>query len=163
MAHSDCKNGTIMNTQKRTRKILVHGLILVMVGLVWGFFVPHTPYPRLALGAHIQLITNGILFIIMAVLLTTLPHRVGAKSLGVMLLAVWLTWAMGMSEVGNAWWGATQMLPIAGDQAGAKGGLAWHELFIKLTHIAAGLGLVAAWILLILGFLKCPDAAGSSQ
>jgi (hydroxyamino)benzene mutase len=152
-----------MSIQDRSRGILIHGLMLVMVGLVWGFFVPHTPYPRLALGAHIQLVTNGLLIIIMAVLLMALPHRVGPKSAGVMALAAWLTWAMGLSEVGNAWWGTTQMLPIAAGQAGAPGGLGWQELVVKLTHIAAGLGLVAAWALLIIGFLKRPDAAGVSQ
>lgn len=153
-----------MITQERSRQILVHGLMLVMVGLVWGFVVPHTPYPRLALGAHIQFVTNGILIIVMAVLLLSLPHQVGAKSLGVMLLAAWLTWAMAMSEAANAWWGTTQMLPIAAGQAGATGGATWHELVVKLTHIAAGVGLVAAWVLLIIGFLKRrADTEGSNE
>jgi len=152
-----------MNTQDRSRKLLVHGLMLVMVGLVWGLFVPHTPYPRLALGAHVQLVTNGLLLIIMALLLIALPHRVGPKSAGVMVLAAWLTWAMGLSEIANSWWGTTQMLPIAAGQAGATGGLAWQELVVKLTHIAAGLGLVVAWGLLTIGFMRRPDAAGVSQ
>jgi hypothetical protein len=128
--------------------------MLVMAGLLWGFVVPHTPYPRLALGAHIQWVSNGLLLAVMAVLLTLLPHRVGPKSLRVMVLACWLTWAMGLSEVANAWWGTTQMLPIAAGQAGATGGLAWQEAVVKLAHIAAGLGLVAAWALLVIGFLK---------
>lgn len=152
-----------MNTRDRHRQVLFHGLMLVMVGLLWGFVVPHTPYPRLALGAHIQLITNGFLFIIMGALLMVLPHEVGPKSSLVMVLAAWLTWAMGLSEVANAWWGTTQMLPLAAAQAGATGGLAWHELVVKLTHIAAGLGLVAAWALLIIGLRKRKDAPGVAQ
>ncbi len=152
----------MMNTQNRSRQILVHGLMLVMVGLLGGGVVPHTPYPRLALGAHIQLVTNGMLLLILAMLLIVLPHRVGPKSAGVMLLAAWLTWAMALSEAANAWWGTTQMLPIAAGQAGATGGLSWQELVVKLTHVAAGLGLVAAWALLIIGILKQPDAAGAS-
>jgi (hydroxyamino)benzene mutase len=153
-----------MSTQARSRQILVHGLMLVLAGLLWGFMVPHTPYPRLALGAHIQFVTNGILIIVMAVLLLTLPHQVGPKSLGVMLLAAWLTWVMAFSEAANAWWGTTQMLPIAAGQAGAGGGAVWHEWVVKLTHIAAGAGLVAAWAGLIVGFLKRPaDAKGSNQ
>jgi hypothetical protein len=36
------------------------------------------------------------------------------------------------------------MLPIAASQAGVPGGAAWQELVVKLTHIAAGLGLVIA-------------------
>ena len=143
----------------RSRQILTHGLLLVMVGLFWGFVVPNTPYPRLALGAHIQFVTNGLLIIVMAVLLRTLPHRIGSKSIGVMLLAAWLTWPMALSEAANAWWGTAQMLPLAAAQAGAGGGAPWHEGVVKLTHIAAGAGLVAAWSLLTLGFLKAPSGA----
>ncbi len=39
-----------MNIHTRGRQILIHGITLVLVGLIWGFVVPHTPYPRLALG-----------------------------------------------------------------------------------------------------------------
>jgi hypothetical protein len=90
----------------------------------------------------------------MAVLLSALPHQVGPIASGVMLLAAWLTWPMALSEAANAWWGTTQMLPIAAGQAGAAGGAAWHELVVKITHIAAGAGLVIAWALLVLGFVK---------
>ena len=143
-----------MSVQNISRQILIHGLFLVLFGLVWGLVVPHTPYPRLALGAHIQFETNGMLFIVMALLLIKVPHNVGLKSVYVMLASVWLTWLMGLSEAANAWWGTTQMLPISANQSGALGGTAWQELIVKLTHIAAGLGLIAAWSLLIVGFVK---------
>jgi len=149
-----------MSVHSGSRQILIHGLMLVLVGLLWGLAVPHTPYPRLALGAHIQLETNGLLFIVLASLLLALPHRVGLASVRVMLVSVWLTWAMALSEVANAWWGTTQMLPIAAAQAGATGGAAWQELIVKLAHIGAGLGLIAAWLLLVVGFVKrAPDKA----
>jgi len=145
-----------MHIQERGRHILIHGLLLVMAGLLWGFVVPHTPYPRLALVAHIQFVTNGLLIIVMAAMLLKLSHNVGPKSAGVILLAAWLTWPMVLSEAANAWWGTTQMLPIAASQAGAAGGGTCQELVVKLTHIAAGLGLVFAWGLLVAGFLKKP-------
>lgn len=81
----------------------------------------------------------------LAALLLKLPHNVGSKSAGVMLLAAWLIWPMALSEAAHAWWGAAQILPIAASQAGAKGGAAWQELVVKLVHIGAGLGLVVAW------------------
>src|ERR1700677_4651933 len=109
------------------RQILIHGMTLVWVGLVWGLVVPHTPYPRLALAAHIGFEGNGVLFIVVAVLLLKVSHRVGTLSAGIMLLAVWLTWIMMLSEVANAWWGTTQILPIAARQAGAMGGAPWQE------------------------------------
>ena len=147
-----------MNIHSSSRQILIHGLMLVLAGLVWGLVVPNTPYPRLALGAHIQFETNGLLFIVLATLLLALPHRVGRLSVRVMLLAAWLTWTMALSEVANAWWGTNQMLPIAAAQAGATGGAPWQELVVKLTHIGAGLSLIVAWLLLVVGFVKrAPD------
>jgi (hydroxyamino)benzene mutase len=104
-----------MEIQNRGRQILMHGLLLVMAGLVWGFVVPQTPFPRLALGAHIQFVTNGMLLALMAVMLLALPNRVGPRSALVMVLAAWLTWAMALSEVANAWWGTSQMLPLEHD------------------------------------------------
>jgi (hydroxyamino)benzene mutase len=145
-----------MNMKKLAKQILILGMALVLTGLVWGLVVPHTPYPRLALTAHVQFESNGMLIIILAILLIRLPHRVGTKSAFVMLLAAWLTWLMALSEVANSWWGTNQLLPIAAGQAGATGGAAWQETVIKVTHISAGLALIVAWSLLIAGFLMNP-------
>ena len=143
-----------MSVHGGSRKILIHGLVFVLVGLVWGLAVPGTPHPRLALGAHIQFVTNGLLFIGMATALLALPHGVGVGAIRVMLAAVWLTWAMALSEVANSWWGARQTLPIAAHQAGATGGEPWQELLVTLAHMAAAVGLIVAWGLLVFGFLK---------
>jgi hydroxylaminobenzene mutase len=134
-------------------------MALILAGLVWGLVVPHTPYPRLALAAHIGFEGSGVLFIVVAILLLKLPHCVGRKSVWVILLSVWLTWVMLLSEVANAWWGTTQILPIAAHQAGAPGGAPWQELVVKLAHIVAGLALIVAWTLLLIGFVKTPPAA----
>ena len=137
-----------------SRQILVHGLVFVLVGLIWGLAVPGTPHPRLALGAHVQFVTNGMLFIVMATALLTLPHAVGVGAVRIMLAAVWLTWAMALSEVANSWWGAARTLPIAAHQAGATGGEPWQELVVTLAHMAAAVGLLVAWALLVIGFVK---------
>ncbi len=152
-----------MNVQSGSRQLLIHGMVLVLVGLVWGLVVPGTPYPRLALGAHIQFVSNGMLFIVQATSLLALPHRVGIKSIWVMVLAAWLTWTMALSELANAWWGTLQPLSIAASQAGATGGEPWQELVLKLTHIGAGLGLIIAWALLVIGFLKYDSTNGSTD
>lgn len=143
-----------MSIPSGSRQILIHGLFLVLFGLVWGFAVPATPHPRLALGAHIQFMTNGMLYLILAIALLSIPHRVGIKSVAVMVVSAWLTWTMALSEVANSWWGTRQVLPIAAAQAGATGGLPWQELVVTLTHLAAGVGLIMAWSLLIIGILR---------
>lgn len=150
-----------MQLNSATRQLLLHGLILVLVGLLWGLVVPATPHPRLALGAHIQFMTNGMLFIVLATALLALPHSVGRKSVRVMVVAAWLTWAMALSEVANSWWGTREMLPIAAGQAGASGGQPVQELIVSIAHIAAGVGLISAWALLLIGFLRQPADAGT--
>ena len=148
-----------MRIEGGSRQLLLHGLLLVLAGLVWGLIVPATPHPRLALGAHIQLVSNGMLFTILAVVMLTLPHRVGLRSVWVMLLAAWLTWSMALSEVANAWWGTAQMLPIAAGQAGVTGAAPWQEQLVAGTHIGAGIALIVAWTLLVIGCLG--PAAGA--
>jgi (hydroxyamino)benzene mutase len=153
----------VMTLASGGRQILIHGSALVLAGLVWGFAVPLAPHPRLALGAHIQFVTNGMLIILLAVVLLKLPHRAGTRSVWVMLLAAWLVWPMALSEAANAWWGANQMLPLAAAQAGAKGAAPWQELLLKLTHVAAGLALALAWALLVIGLVRAPATATPEQ
>ncbi len=148
-----------MTKARGARQILLHGMSLVLAGLLFGLVVPHTPHPRLALGAHIQFEGSGVMFVVIALILLKLPNRVGPKSIVVMLLSAWLTWAMALSEVANAWWGTIQMLPIVARQASATGGAAWQELVVKLTHIAAGLVVILTWTLLLIGFAKTPPLA----
>jgi len=136
------------------KQILIHGLALILAGLLWGFAPGLTPWPRLAVGAHIQFETNGLLFLVFGILLLALPHRVGAGAVRVIVVSAWLTWLMALSEVANAWWGANQMLPVAAAQAGAPGAAAWQELAVKLCHIPAALGLILSLVLLIDGFVK---------
>jgi hydroxylaminobenzene mutase len=152
-----------MTVPRGGRQILFHGMCFILVGLVWGLVVPNTPYPRLALGAHIQFETSGLLFMALGTVLLTLPHRVGSRSIWVMIISAWLTWLMAVSEAANAWWGASQMLPIAAGQAGAKGAAPWQENGVKITHIAAALGLIVAWTLLIVGFLRRGTDAGATN
>jgi hydroxylaminobenzene mutase len=148
-----------MTVQTGGKQVLIHGLALILAGLIWGFAPPLTPYPRLALGAHLQFETNGLLFVVLGILLLKVPHRVSEKAVVVMVASAWLTWLMALSEVANAWWGASQMLPIAAKQAGAGGATAWQELVVKLCHIPAALGLILSWGLLIIGFVKHREPA----
>ena len=152
-----------MNGGPGSKQILIHGMSLILVGLIWGLVVPHTTYPRLALSAHIGFEGNGMLLIVAAVLLIKLPHAAGRITIGTMLLTAWLVWIMMISEVANAWWGTTQILPIAAQQAGATGGTSAQELFVKLAHIVAGLALIIAWMLLMIGFIKPAPTAPATD
>ena len=143
-----------MTIQAGGKQVLLHGLALILAGLVFGFALPLTPYPRLALGAHIQFVTNGMLVVVLAIVLLKAPHRAGPRSVLVILVSAWLTWLVPLSEAANAWWGANQMLPIAAKHAGAAWAAAWQEAVVKLCHLPAGLGMILSVTLLIIGIAK---------
>jgi (hydroxyamino)benzene mutase len=140
-----------MTIQTGGKQILIHGLALVLAGLVWGFAPPLTPYPRLAVGAHIQFETNGLLFVVLGILVLRLPHFAGSGAVLAIVVSAWLTWLMALSEVANAWWGTSQLLPVAARQAGAVGGAPWQEFVVKLCHVPAALSLILSFVLLIIG------------
>lgn len=145
-----------MDRQRAGRQIFLQGMALILVGLLWGFVVPHTPFPRLALTAHIQFMVNGLMLMTMGGVVLKFITQVSPRAMVIMVLAASLTWPMLMAECANAWWGTTGILPIAAEQAGATGGQAWQELAMKATHVLAGLALVAAWALLTLSFARQP-------
>lgn len=143
-----------MSIQSGGRQLAIHGLALVLAGLLVGFIPPSTPYPRLALGAHIQFVTHGMLFMVLAMVVLVVPHKAGPRTLGVMVASAWLTWCMSVSAVANAWWGTHQLLPIAAKQAGASGGVPWQEVVVKLGHMPAALGLILSVTLLLIGVAR---------
>jgi hypothetical protein len=151
---SSLSERTAMSIQTGGKQILMHGLALILAGLVWGFAPPLTPYPRLAVGAHVEFETNGLLFVAVGILVLKLPHSAGAGTIRTILVSAWLTWLMVLSEVANAWWGTNQLLPVAAKQAGAVGGAPWQELVVKLCHVPAALGLILSFVLLIVGVAK---------
>lgn len=143
-----------MKIESGGRQILLHGLVLVLVGLLWGLAIPGTPYPRLALTAHIQFVTNGLLLAVLAIILLSQKARLGGGSVLVMVLAAWAIWPMVVSEAANAWWGTALMLPLAAKEAGASGGRLWQERVVQVTHVVAALALIVAWGLLLLGVAR---------
>ncbi|HEX4796581.1 MAG TPA: hypothetical protein VH370_22510 [Humisphaera sp.] len=130
----------------------------MLVGLVWGLIVPHTPYPRLALGAHIQLTGSGIMFLVAGLVIAHLNLGTGQFSRVILLAGPWITWPMALSEIANAWWGTSKMLPIVAHQGGAAGAAPWQEAIVAITHVVAGLFIIVYWATVLWG-LQCRSKA----
>jgi hydroxylaminobenzene mutase len=145
-------------TQHVSRSNLRQGAVFMMVGLIWGMVVPATPYPRLALGAHIQLTGSGVMFLVAGLVISHLGLGAGPLSGGILTAGPWFTWPMALSEMANAWWGTRNMLPIAAQQAGASGGPAWQEHTVSAAHIVGAVVLIAYWGTILFGLCRKPDA-----
>jgi hydroxylaminobenzene mutase len=140
------------------RSNLRQGAVYMLVGLIWGMIVPSTPFPRLALGAHIQLTANGIMFLVAGLVMLHLPIAKSGLSAKLFIAGPWLTWLVMLSEMANAWWGTKNMLPIAAGQAGATGAEGWQEGIVTGTHIIGAIVLIAYWGAILLGLCRKLDS-----
>lgn len=128
----------------------------MLVRLIWGMVVPATPFPRLALTAHIQLTANGIMFLVAVLVILRLPIVKSGVSAKIIVAGPWLTWPVMLTEMVNAWWGARKMLPIAAGQAGAVGAQPWQETSVTVAHLIGALVLIVYWGVILAGLFRSP-------
>lgn len=115
---------TNIKLEQQAKLLLFFGIILLLFGLVIGFFIPMLSNPRMVLSAHLEGAMNGIFLVILGLIWNKL-----------ILKAKWLTTAYWLSLYGSfanflavtmaAITGAGRMLPIAGGKEGitSVGGL----------------------------------------
>jgi hydroxylaminobenzene mutase len=144
------------------RSNLRQGAAYLMVGLLWGLAIAATPFPRLALGAHLQLTTHGVMFLVAG--LVILHQGLGSRPASRVILtaAPWLTWPVPLSEMANAWWGTRELLPIAAQQAGAPGGTSWQEAIVSGAHIFGAMVLIVYWGTILVGLFSRTSASSEA-
>ena len=128
----------------------------MLAGLVWGMVVPASPFPRLALGAHIQLTAHGVMFLVAGLVILHLPVARSNLSARILVAGPWLTWPVMLTEMANGWWGARNTLPIAAGQAGAAGAEAWQESAVTVAHLIGALVLLVYWGVILAGLFRNP-------
>jgi hypothetical protein len=141
--------------------LLRHGSGLIGFGLLFGFAVPFTPYPRLGLTAHIQFAVEGTMVVAAGLLLNARPFShssfspdsssscgqdgnsrrvvdyLGPWQRRVVYWGVAGIWVTLLSEVANAWWGTQLILKIAHGAAGLTGtrpAEVWMERVVAVAH-----------------------------
>ena len=142
------------DSQHVSRVNLLHGAALMLFGLLFGAAIGAAPYPRLALGAHIQFTTNGVMFLVAGLVIAHAGLGRGKLSKLVLTFAPWGAWVMGLSEAVNSWWGASKTLPIAAAQAGATGAAPWQENIVLAAHAVGALAVLAFWVAILLGLIQ---------
>ncbi len=140
-----------------SRSNLRQGAVYMLVGLVWGMVIPASPFPRLALGAHLQLTTHGVMFLVAGLVILHLPFARGGVSAKILIAGPWLTWGVMLTEMANGWWGARKTLPIAAGQAGAVGAEPWQETIVTVAHLIGAVVLIVYWGVIVAGLFRKPS------
>ena len=122
-------------------RLLRHALVLILVSLVGGLFVPAMPIPRLGLSAHTIGIVSGALLLSIGIIWPrfNLPTRGRTVLEWSWIGSSWANWAGCMA---GASLGAGRMTPVA--SAGAIASPAAEALVAILLGITAVLSLAAA-------------------
>ena len=147
-----------MTESRQPTYLAANGAVLILTGLLVGLAVPAAPFPRLMLTAHIQFVVNGMLSVFAGLVLRTGLSVVGPRAATFVVWAHVAAWLVCVSEIGAAFWGANQALPIAAGQAGAPGAKGWQEAVVIASHVLPSLMFIPAWALLVRGVFRSHDA-----
>ncbi|KAJ3047957.1 hypothetical protein HK097_011019 [Rhizophlyctis rosea] len=154
--------------------VLRHGMGLIVAGLVWGFFIPQTPFPRLALTAHIQFQAEGAMILLAGLLLNSKPFpksdvqvasTLSALQARLVRIGAIMVWPILLSEVANAWWGTKATLPLlyAAGVPSHWTAEEWQELVLAVTHYGGSPFIVLAMGILLFSLFKGPKIDAASK
>jgi hydroxylaminobenzene mutase len=129
------------------RALLRAGFLLVLLALVTGFAIPAFRNPKMALGAHLTGVMNGLLLVALAVAWSSLRQGPGRARLtrGLMLYAAYVNWG---GTCLAAAWGTSRLTPING--AGFTS-LPWQEAVVQSLQVSLALAIVAGLLLVVHG------------
>ncbi|KAK9235623.1 hypothetical protein V1525DRAFT_409464 [Lipomyces kononenkoae] len=135
--------------------LLRSGVSLQLFGLIWGYTVALTPFPKLALTAHIQSMTQGSMILGVGLLLRQSNLlKLSPLELTITWWGFALAWPAVIVQCFNAFWGTNRLLKITAASAGANGAKAWQEETVFLTLMLSGLVLIGSFTVILLALFR---------
>jgi hydroxylaminobenzene mutase len=143
-----------MHDETAARRLVVHGALLFLLGLLTGFVSPELRNPRMGLSAHLEGVMNGTFLLALGAVWARvhLPPRAATTAVLLILYGAWVNWA---SVLLGAATGASRLMPIAG--AGHTGP-AWAEAAVAFGLVTISIAMVAGVGLVVWGLLRSDHA-----
>ncbi len=132
------------------KQLLTLGAVLFLLGLLSGMVVAQMPNARMGLAAHLEGVMNGIFLLVIGLAWEKLSLSEKNKTVTFWLL-VYGTFANWLLVQTAAILKTSAMTPLAG--AGFNGE-PWAENFISGGLVTVAISMIAATLLLIIGFYK---------
>jgi (hydroxyamino)benzene mutase len=141
-----------MERSRDGERLLWHGFLLFLLGLVAGFAVPAVANPRMGLSAHLEGVMNGLFLVALGLVWQrlTLSARQAAALFWLAIYGTYVNWA---STLTAAVLGTSRNTPIAG--AGFSGE-PWAENLVDFGLFSLSVAIVAACILTLYGLRAKP-------
>lgn len=133
----------------QANRLLFLGILLFLIGLLTGLYIPYAANPRMGLSAHLEATQNGIFLVLLGLLWPKLK-----------LAASGMRWAFGLAVYGTfanfiaiflaAATGAGKLLPLAG----GKELDSVVETIISFLLVSLALSMISLCVLLLLGLYR---------
>lgn len=136
--------------QERGRRLLWHGMLLFVLGLLTGLFQQYLTNPRMGLSAHLEGIMNGTFLLALGAAWpqVRLSPRVSSAAYWTALLGTYGNWAV---TILAAAFGTAAMTPLA--SAGYRGE-SWQETAVTIGFVGIGIAVLIAAVLFLFGFRR---------
>lgn len=90
------------------------GAILLTTSFIWGTQVANTPYPRIALSTHLNMLQHGLLSIAAGLVMREhgLVGKMDDWQVWVVFIPHMYLWVLGIVNICNTFWGTNKFLTI---------------------------------------------------
>lgn len=131
-----------------SHKLVRHGIILFLLGLLTGFVIPVMQNPRMGLSSHLEAVMNGMFLILLGLIWhkLQLPNKALKWGYVLSLFGAYTNWATTL--LAGLWGAGAEMMPIAG---GSFQGVAWQEILIKIGLGSLSFAMITVCILVLWG------------
>ncbi len=131
--------------------LLALGLILFLLGLLTGLFVPVLRNPRMGVASHLQGMTNGPFLVVVGLMwpYLNLSHAWEVVAVVLLVYGTYANWLA--TQLGSLWGAGHRFAPAA---AGEHRAAATQERVVDLLLLTLAPAMIIATVLLIVGVLR---------
>src|SRR5436853_959867 len=142
--------GTMMGVDDSKRRLMWHGMLLFLLGLLTGLVEQHFSNPRMGLAAHLEGVMNGTFLVALGAIWVEvrLSARLKAGAYWSALYGTYVNWAVTTLA---AVFGAASLSPITGAGYSA---LPWQETVVTVGFMTVGIAIIAASVLFLWGLRR---------
>lgn len=144
--------------EQASRRLKWHGIVLFLLGLFTGFAEAHVANVRMGLAAHLEGVMNGTFLLALGAAWPgiRLSARMQAVAFWTVLYGTYANWACTLLA---AVWGTAALSPLTG---AGHSGTPLQERLITLCFMSVGIAIVAASVIILVGFRAARGAQAPS-
>lgn len=136
-----------MSRDDNCRRLMWHGMLLFLLGLLTGFVEAQFANPRMGLAAHLEGLMNGALLVVLGAIWAEVRLSASVKTTA-FWMALYGTYANWITTALAAVFGTAALSPIT---ASGHSALPWQEALVTTGFATVGLTMVIATVLILLG------------